>query len=88
MIKQNLLHSNSSCSLKKYPGYPCIKVKMLILIFAFWLIFKTFISFQNVVISGINVIVIITIIIISKPVKSSIIHIALIISKKIIKASD
>ena len=81
MIKHNLLHSNSSCSLK-YPGYPRIKVKMLILIFAFWLIFKTFISFQNVVISGINVIVIITIIIISKPVKSPIIHIALIISKK------
>ena len=68
MIKHNLLHSNSSCSLK-YPGYPCIKVKMLILIFAFWLIFKTFISFQNVVISGINVIVIITITIISKCVK-------------------
>ena len=45
MIKHNLLHSNSSCSLK-YPGYPCIKVKMLILIFAFCLIFKTFISFQ------------------------------------------
>ena len=45
MTKHNLLHSNSSCSLK-YPGYPCIKVKMLILIFAFWLIFKTFISFQ------------------------------------------
>ena len=88
MIKHNLLHSNSSCSLK-YPGYPCIKVKMLILIFAFWLLFKTFISFQNVVISGINVIVIITITIISKPVKSSIIHTALFISyKKKIKASD
>ena len=55
---------------------------MLILIFAFWLIFKTFISFQNVVISGINVIVIITITIISKRVKSLIIHIALLISYK------
>ena len=61
---------------------------MLILIFAFWLIFKTFISFQNVVISGINVIVIITITIISKRVKSFIIHIALFISYKKIKASD
>ena len=88
MIKQNLLHSNLSCSLKKYPGYPCIKVKMLILIFAFWLIFKTFISFQNVVISGINVIVIITITIISKCVKSLIIHTALFILYKKIKASD